>query len=377
MTQEPVQAQTARSPIPKPGQPIDWFRAPVLHGSASYAISIAAGRPMLFLFFGSAADPRAKAALDRALGQADFFDDVHSCFFGITVDPSDESEARIAPRIPGIRHFTDYSRELSWMFGAIDRSEPGHYIPHWLVIDRQLRLVGRYQLDEFERAMAVLRSLIARGQEDSWAPVLEVPDVFEHSLCDQLVNLYRSEGGVESGFMRDVDGKTVHVIDHGHKQRSDHAIDDPELRRKLLGQVEERLLPMIQRAFQFEVTRMERYIIACYDAEAGGHFRPHRDNTTKGTAHRRFAVTINLNTGEYDGGQLLFPEYGQRQYLAPKGGAIVFSCSLLHQAQPVTRGQRFAFLPFLYDEAAASIRLANNDFLGEGVSHYHARAAAP
>lgn len=373
MTMEPVQTQLARSPIPKPGQPIDWFRAPVLHGNSNYSISIVAGRPMLFLFFGSAADPRVKAALDLALGQADIFDDVRSCFFGVTVDPSDESEARIAPRIPGIRHFTDYNCELSWMFGAIDRSEPGHYIPHWLVIDRQLRLVGRYHLDEFGRAMAVLRSLIARGQEDSWAPVLEVPDVLEHSLCDQLVNLYRSEGGVESGFMRDVDGKTVHVIDHGHKQRCDLAIADPELRRKLLGRVYERVLPMIQRAFQFEVTRMERYIIACYDAESGGHFRPHRDNTTKGTAHRRFAVTINLNTGEYDGGQLLFPEYGQRQYLAPKGGAIVFSCSLLHQAQPVTRGQRFAFLPFLYDEAAAAIRLANNDFLGEGVSQYHAR----
>lgn len=119
---------------------------------------------------------------------------------------------------------------------------------------------------------------------------------------------------------------------------------------------------------------MERYIVACYDAESGGHFRPHRDNTTKGTAHRRFAVTINLNTGEYDGGQLMFPEYGQRSYLAPKGGAIVFSCSLLHQALPVTRGQRFAFLPFLYDEAAAQIRLANNDFLGEGVGQYRVGA---
>jgi hypothetical protein len=36
----------------------------------------------------------------------------------------------------------------------------------------------------------------------------------------------------------------------------------------------------------------------------------------------------------------------------------------------VTRGRRYAFLPFLYDDAAARIREANNKFLGEGVEPY-------
>jgi predicted 2-oxoglutarate/Fe(II)-dependent dioxygenase YbiX len=115
---------------------------------------------------------------------------------------------------------------------------------------------------------------------------------------------------------------------------------------------------------------MERYIVACYDAEQGGHFRPHRDNTTKGTAHRRFAVTINLNAGDYGGGDLRFPEYGPATYRAPTGGAVVFSCSLLHEATPVTSGTRYAFLPFLYDEAAAELREANNAHLGEGLGAY-------
>jgi predicted 2-oxoglutarate/Fe(II)-dependent dioxygenase YbiX len=105
---------------------------------------------------------------------------------------------------------------------------------------------------------------------------------------------------------------------------------------------------------------MERYIVSCYDADEEAHFKPHRDNTTKGTAHRRFAVTINLNAEEYDGGDLRFPEYRPvGSYRAPTGGAVVFSCSLLHEAMPVTRGKRYAFLPFLYDDAAAAIRLEN------------------
>jgi predicted 2-oxoglutarate/Fe(II)-dependent dioxygenase YbiX len=126
-----------------------------------------------------------------------------------------------------------------------------------------------------------------------------------------------------------------------------------------------RLFPAIERAFQFQATRMERYMVACYEASAG-HFKPHRDNTTKGTAHRKFAVTINLNSTEYEGGDLRFPEFGPRTYRAPTGGAIVFSCSLLHEATPVTSGRRYAFLPFLYDEEAARVREANSQYLAAG-----------
>jgi predicted 2-oxoglutarate/Fe(II)-dependent dioxygenase YbiX len=129
-----------------------------------------------------------------------------------------------------------------------------------------------------------------------------------------------------------------------------------------MARLRQRLVPQIVKAFNFEPTRIERYLVARYDAETGGFFRPHRDNTTRGTAHRRFAVSINLNA-DYDGGDLRFLEFGDRTYRPPPGGACVFSCSVLHEATPVTRGERFAFLPFLYDEAAAAIREANLKYL--------------
>ena len=62
---------------------------------------------------------------------------------------------------------------------------------------------------------------------------------------------------------------------------------------------------------------------------------------------------------QIEGGDLQFPEFGRRTYRPPTGGAVVFSCSLLHEATPVTRGTRFAFLPFLYDEEGARIRERN------------------
>jgi predicted 2-oxoglutarate/Fe(II)-dependent dioxygenase YbiX len=122
--------------------------------------------------------------------------------------------------------------------------------------------------------------------------------------------------------------------------------------------VTRRIVPEMRKAFQYQATRIERYIVACYDGSEGGHFRAHRDNTTPGTAHRRFAVTVNLNDG-FEGGELWFPEFGTRRYRPPAGGAVVFSCSLLHEATPVTKGVRYACLPFLYDDAAAEIRRAN------------------
>ena len=136
------------------------------------------------------------------------------------------------------------------------------------------------------------------------------------------------------------------VVNHDFKQRYDYRIEDEEIRRACVTRIHDRLTPEIYKAFQFRVNRMERYIVACYDAAQGGHFKAHRDNTTKGTAHRRFAVSLFLNTGEYEGGMLRFPEFGSHLYTAPAGGAVVFSCSLLHQAMPVTKGQRFMFLPF-------------------------------
>lgn len=50
----------------------------------------------------------------------------------------------------------------------------------------------------------------------------------------------------------------------------------------------------------------------------------------------------------------------------------VFSCSLLHAAKRVTRGNRCVFLRFLYDEAGEAIREKNNEFLVPAAGQYRA-----
>lgn len=358
---------TERGKTPSWGDSVPWFKAKALSGNPAYAFDTAAGRPVLLLFFGSAAQPACAAALAWVYANRALFDDARGCFFGVTIDPSDESQGRIAQQIPGLRFFLDYDRAISSLFGA---NSGETYSPFWLVLDRQLRVAGQFALAEADQALACFAELRCDDVNQPWAPVLLVPRVLEPELCRHLVALYDAKGGEESGFMREVDGKTMGVVDPAHKRRADMTIEDEDLRRALMVRVHNRLVPMIERAFQFRPTRMERYIVACYDSVVGGHFRAHRDNTTKGTAHRRFAVSINLNAEEFEGGDLAFPEYGPRLYRPPTGGAVVFSCSLLHEARPVTQGRRFAFLPFLYDDAAAAIREQNNVFLAENVGAY-------
>lgn len=354
-----------------PGEPAPWFHAPALDGNLRYAFHSAAGRWMVMLLLGSGAHEASQAALRLLREHRDLFDDERACFFGVTIDPSDVEHRRIAQELPGIRWFLDYDQGISTRYGAA-KTEGGAvaYTPHWLLLDPMLRVRNRTSLSQGAELMAELRGLLMQPAELPTAPVLVVPGILPPDLCRHLIQLYETRGGTDSGFMREENGITVEKVDYGHKRRADYQIEDEQLIGALKARISRTLRPMIQRAFQFDPTRIERWIVACYDGDTGGHFRAHRDNTTKGTAHRRFACTINLNAGEYEGGDLCFPEFGRRTYRAPTGGAVVFSCSLLHEAQPVTAGKRYAFLPFLYDDAAARVREQNLEFVSPELKGY-------
>ena len=362
-----------------PGDPAPWFhqRSSV---NPDYAFDSAAGRYLVLCFFMSAANARGRAALEAALAKGALFDDQRAAFFGVSIDPADEQQKRVATRLPGYRYFWDRDRTISKLYGATptDAEAAGATVPArqiWVVLDPTLRVLKVVPFGDDGSSEEVFAFLEALPPPASFAgfevaaPVLILPNVFEAEFCQRLVALYEAEGGQDSGFMRELGGKTMVAHDHGHKRRKDYEIVDPDTIKQAQNRIVRCIVPEILKVHQFKVTRMERYIVSCYAAEDGGHFAPHRDNTTKGTAHRRFAVSINLNA-DFDGGEVGFPEYGPRGFKPPTGGAVVFSCSLLHAVSKVSRGRRYAFLPFLYDDAAAKIREANIPFLGDGLGAY-------
>ncbi|HEY4136043.1 MAG TPA: 2OG-Fe(II) oxygenase [Alphaproteobacteria bacterium] len=353
---------------PQPGDSAPWFAARSTN-NARYMFHTVAGRYVLLGFFGSARRPEVVEALRQLMAHRSLFDDAQISMFGVSVDPADESEGRLQQVLPGIRHFWDFDLAVSKLYGATTADAvPGArlaYRSYWLLLDPMLRVVRAADIGKTAEMLDAIAALPPIQAAEAVAPVLVLPRVLEPELCRELIARYEAGTSHDSGFMRDVDGMTQLIMDHSHKRRADYHIVDEQLQAALRQRVQRRLIPEIAKAFQFHVTRMERYIVSCYDAETGGHFRAHRDNTTKGTAHRRFAVTINLNAEDYEGGDLRFPEYGARSYRAPTGGAVVFACSLLHEALPVTRGKRYAFLPFLYDDAAAAVRDENRRFLAD------------
>jgi predicted 2-oxoglutarate/Fe(II)-dependent dioxygenase YbiX len=324
-----------------PGQPAPWFVAPT-PSNPEFVFDTAAGRYVLMLF--APPEPERLAAVLKALAarQALFDDAVASAFVVVA------GEALPGARdVRGVRWVLDRS-------GAVTRGYGGE--PHWLLLDPMLRVIASAPVESAAAMldrMAALPPPARHAGAPLSAPVLVAPRIFEPELCRALIALHKADGGRFTGVMRDAGQRTVAVMDP-LKRRRDILVEDPELVHAIDQRLKRRLYPLIRLAFGFEVTRIERFLVSCYDAAEAAVFHPHRDNTTQGTAHRRFACSLNLN-GDFQGGDLRFGEFGPATYRAPEGGAVVFSCGLMHEATRMTRGRRYAFLPFLYDEPAQAV----------------------
>lgn len=354
------------------GDPAPWF-VQRSFANPKYHLNAAAGRYIVLCFFGSAAEDQGRAAITAVMRQTEFFDDFRGSFFGVSIDPEDETQRRVANRYPGYRFLWDFDGQVSKLYGSVSLDAEigalGEVRRQWVVLDPTLRVIKVIPFapscGDVAELLGFIRDLPPPSRFPGFevhAPILVLPNVFEQELCHALIAAYEGVGGEESGYMVEVDGKTTQIHNHHHKRRKDVLLQDGKLIDSVKARILRRVVPEIAKVHQFRATRMERYLVACYAAEDEAHFQAHRDNTTKGTAHRRFAITINLNDA-FDGGELCFPEYGPRCFKPPTGCAIVFSCSLLHAVTKVTRGRRFAFLPFLYDDAAAKLREQNNAFL--------------
>ena len=341
------------------GEPAPWFTAPT-PSNPQFAFDTVAGRYVLLAFL-PAGDPDAcGGALKMLAANQQLFDDRRLSAFVVVRDPAMAATAR---DMRGLRWFLDFEGTVSRLYGAT--TEDGASQPFWMLLDPALRVIGHTPLYQPQVLFDALARLPEPGEHAGsplHAPVLIAPRVFEPELCQRLIALHDASGGQFTGVMRDAGDRTVMVMDE-LKKRRDVLVDDPALQAALRERLERRLFPLMQRALGFAATRIERYVVSCYDAADGAVFHPHRDHTTMGTAHRKFACSLNLNA-DFEGGDLRFAEFGPTTYRPPVGGAVVFSCALLHEATPMKAGRRYAFLPFFYDETGAAVLEAYKQRIG-------------
>jgi hypothetical protein len=331
-----------------PGEPAPWFRG-ATPSNPEFTFDSVAGRYVLLAFL-PIEDAARLQALKALAARRAMFDDARVSAFAVVRDPQTAAGAR---DMAGLRWVLDLDQAVSRQFA------PDGAPPTWLLLDPALRVLRSAGLDATEALFSYLEALPPPAEHAGVAtpaPILIAPRIFEPEFCARLIDVFEQAASRFTGVMRDRGDRTEHVMDE-LKSRRDVLLDDPDLQAEIRERLEKRLFPFVERAFNFKVTRVERYLVSCYAAEDGGVFHAHRDNTTFGTAHRKFASSINLNDS-FVGGDLRFPEFGRAVYRPPPGAACVFSCGLLHEATRITAGRRYAFLPFLFDEAGAEVRAA-------------------
>jgi peroxiredoxin len=231
--------------------------------------------------------------------------------------------------------------------------------PSSVVLRRNHHIAGIFEGKPEAQAAAIVSLLAGMERErktvfmEAHPPVLLIPDAFSRDDCAKLIKTFETTGQTfvepqaAMDFLNGTDYK-MRIPGHMREDRIDHFFFEKHVVAFLRNRLN-RVVPEIFKAFQYRVTKYEALRMACYQGHRGGYSCGHRDNIAP-YLYRRFAMSINLNTNEFEGGELRFPEFGDQRYRPETGTAIVFSSSLLHEAMHVISGRRFVFLAFLFGE---------------------------
>jgi len=323
------------------------FSCPDCEGGLFDLYSDVIGQPTVMLFAGA----DSLDVLSDILPPTTAFDfaDAQVVTF-LTGSPENAREAKEAVDWP-YQTAADVNAEITDGFASLTGIEA----PAAYVLDSNQRIAAMIRIDEVGSNLPRwLKKQIDNAAHPPCddlvtgvAPALIVPRVLDPGDCRWLIDLWRRNEKVEGQVALGETAATRNDVVKTFKRREDYVIQDMETEQKVINLVMPRLAPEVSKIFHFENWNIEAFRIGCYKATDKGFFHVHRDDCNPNVKHRKYAVTINLNAGEYKGGDLRFPEYGNQHYRPDTGGAIVFSCSMLHEVVPVTAGERFVLLTFL------------------------------
>ena len=307
--------------------------------------SQATGGPIALIFIRSPDMESAKDHFDALSSQAAVISDTGARLFVIA------NQAFMADRITILDDQAGATADEYGILGPITG----------FLLDSNLRVVVRIEASVPETVAALARAVknfpaTETAAAAPQAPVLLIPRVFDRDYCNALIDYFEAEGGEEGNTVRVIDDEIVRQPNFAAKRRRDLSITDNTMIAALGELMGRRVLRELFRAFQAKMSFVEEFKLGCYESEDGGFFRAHRDNTTPATRHRKFAMTLNLNSEAYDGGELRFPEFGNALYKPATGEAIIFSCTLMHEVLPMISGRRYTLLAFFHDEEAEDSR---------------------
>jgi hypothetical protein len=177
-----------------------------------------------------------------------------------------------------------------------------------------------------------------------------LPNVFEPELCRDLIADYEAGEPGESCVLR----AGGHVLDAGFKQRRDHIVANPQLVRAANIRINRRVRPEVEQVFYMKTPFIERHVMTPPMAVIPGRIAT-MDRGLQRTAASPFR---SISTAASRAARWCFPSTALRVTRHRRAGR---SCSLAAsctRCARVTAGARYAFLPFVFDEAGTEIRRA-------------------
>ena len=235
--------------------------------------------------------------------------------------------------------------------GGVGFGQPGAMRSRVIAIDPNQRVAATFDTRPLIAAAEAIGALADSVRSNGgagqviatpMAPVLVLPRVFEPDFCAQVIGLWQKGDHQDTG----VSSRYGNVGVAELKRTEDYMVSQPMMQKAISDRLAFRIGPELTKVFAFDRQfTFDAHVVLSYSADGQHFFGAHRDNGAPTTQDRAFAVSLNLND-DFEGGELVFPEYAGVKVSPPAGAAAVFSCSVLHQALPVTRGRRFVLTTF-------------------------------
>ena len=323
------------------------------------------GKPLLVLLLNTRDDARVERWLD-ALADLDTTLRDRNFYAMVITTNSDANANAMLGRNKGL-HWPMPSDATGRVFAGLGVHKDRGLSDRLLLVSPFRQILSWW--DEPEQCAEAIREAIQMMTENTnpddrlmppHAPVLAVPNVLTPAECASMIDAFENNKTftVRPPKPEELRGDfKIPVYEHNRQDRVDCIIRDQKMLQFLDERIFGRVVPMVKKAFAFDVTRREDLHIARYVGERGGNQMGHRDNVSAPTAHRRFALSMNLND-DYEGGDVVFQEFDNRGYKSPAGTAMIFSSSLLHEVRETTSGTRYTLISHFFNEQSIPPRPA-------------------
>ncbi len=203
------------------GDPAPWFAA-ASSVNPAYHFDTVGGFYSVLCFFGDGGHPAGARIIGDLLAQQAFFSQRQVVFFGISTRAEDQALEKSVLDPVFCKFIRDRDGRVSALYGVLSPEGPGRvdYRPTTFIINPMMQVAAVIPVEDPARhAAAVINACLrlppvsARNEPAVHAPILRIPQVLTPDECGLLIRLYRQGQQRPSGFVREVDGRTVQLQD--------------------------------------------------------------------------------------------------------------------------------------------------------------------